>query len=444
MKRTIPLTVLAAVLGLVPVAVRGQDAPDTATDGADMASKWKTGDGGYWDFMMGELEKIGQLDPYGVTGQLPPGYLSVKWDWGTIRASSRYNNKRELGPVMPPIEMGDPKQISIDMGLEGYGGGHTFQMSYGITGMLDWYIEVPFTYMNVEFNPDPQVIDDKGNKVDPVLAKMLGVSDPKEYSGCDFNNGTLPMLGRPPVATEYHASWLLGDINTGFSWNVYRTPRYSIGLTPRVFFPTGHTPHPNRNLLYGTGPELETGIGGWAVGFTQGSDLRIFKYSWWLDIIASSEFSTSYAFAQDREYPTNFPKPSAAATALDAQAFPDLSHLSGTFEYLPGWSVDWTAQLQFSLANLGLGVGYGVSYGQEPELKADPAFVSMVEGLQLLGATSVEMVQLGAMLSLLPLVPAQLSFQYKKVVDGYNAIVFDDFYQITVKGYIPLFLLWED
>jgi hypothetical protein len=211
-----------------------------------------------------------------------------------------------------------------------------------------------------------------------------------------------------------------------------------------VFFPTGHTPHPNRNLLYGTGPELETGIGGWAVGFTQGSDLRIFKYSWWLDIIASSEFSTSYAFAQDREYPTNFPKPSAAATALDAQAFPDLSHLSGTFEYLPGWSVDWTAQLQFSLANLGLGVGYGVSYGQEPELKADPAFVSMVEGLQLLGATSVEMVQLGAMLSLLPLVPAQLSFQYKKVVDGYNAIVFDDFYQITVKGYIPLFLLWED
>jgi len=442
---------LTATSIMASVPALGQDpagpaAIPTAEPREETVTATEQGTGNaYWDFMMAELDKIGRLDPYGVTGQLPPGYLSVKWDWGTITASHRYNDQRELGPVMPPIEFtqGEKKIISIDMGLEGHGGGHTFQVSYGLTGMLDWYIEVPFTYMNVKFNPTVQPVDEEGNKIDPTYAKILGVTDPKDYSGCDFNYATLPMLGRPPVATEYHANWLLGDINTGFSWNVYRTPRYSIGLTPRVFLPTGHIPEPERNLLYGTGPELETGIGGWAVGFTQGSDLRLFKHSWWLDAILSSEFTTAYAFTQDRRYPTNFPKPNALASNLDPEAFPDLSGLEGTFEYTPGWSLDWTAQVGLSLAVVSLGAGYGVSYQQEPELRGDPNFISMAKGLELLGAQSLEMVQLGASITLLPFVPAQVSFQWKKVVDGYNAIVFDDFYQITVKGYIPMFLLWE-
>lgn len=438
MKTLFFATALAGILAAAQPG-RAQDSPSEATEESGFTDR-------YWDFMMSELERIGELDPYGVTGQLPPGYLSLKWDWGTITASKRYDNQRNLGPVMEPIEFEQDgrKIISVDMGLEGYGGGHTFQVSYGLTGMLDWYIEVPFTYMHVKFDPVMNPVDEEGNRIDPVFAKMLGVTDPKEYNSCDFNYGTLPMLNRPPVATRYDASWLLGDINTGFSWNIYRTPRFSVGLTPRVFLPTGHLPDPNRNLLYGTGPELETGTGGWAVGATQGYDLRVFKHSWWFDVIASTEFTTAYAFEQDREYPTNFPHmKNEVGTDLDAAAFPDLSHLEGTFEYTPGWSVEWTSQLQVSFASLGLGAGYGVSYAQEPELRGDPAFISMARGLELLGAQSLEMVQLGASLSLLPILPAQLSFQWKKVVDGYNAIVFDDFFQITVKGFLPVFLLWE-
>ena len=56
----------------------------------------------------------------------------------------------------------------------------------------------------------------------------------------------------------------------------------------------------------------------------------------------------------------------------------------------------------------------------------------------------MEAVQLAATISLLPLyIPMDIAFQWRKVIDGYNAIVMDDFYQITLKGYFPLKMLWD-
>jgi hypothetical protein len=416
----------------------------------------------YKEFLDGEFEKLSEMDLYGVTSQLPKGYLSMKWDWGTIKAKHRYNDKRKLGPVMPPITFSDGQGnplIKIDMGLSGHGGGHTFQWSYGIIDELDWYFELPFTYMNINFYPTPLAVgtDKAGNNlyVEESTAKLLGIRDPKTFSGCDMNYYVLPKLNRPPVAVNSQAKWLLGDINTGFSWNIYRNSRFSVALTPRVFLPTGHTPHPNNNLTYGTGAEIETGIGGWAVGFTQGYDLRLFKYSYWIDVILSSEFTTAYAFQQQRDYPTNFPDMRltddpetavdestfpTAGESMDPMTFPQLHDLKGTFSYTPGWSLDWSAQLNVQLAIIGLGFAYGISHSQEPELNGNQAFVNMAKGLELLGAQTIEAIKLGVSLSLLGLyVPLDVSFSWQKVVDGYNAIVFDDFFQLTVKGYIPLF-----
>lgn len=416
----------------------------------------------YKEFMDSEIEKVAEMDLYGVTSQLPKGYLSMKWDWGTITAKNRYNNKRRLGPVMEPItfsdDNGDPL-ISIDMGLKGHGGGHTFQWSYGIIDELDWYFELPFTYMDISFYPTPLQVgtDDDGNAiyVADSAAALLGIRDPKTFSGCDMNYYVLPALNRPAVATHSKGEWVLGDINTGFSWNIFRNERFSVALTPRVFLPTGHKPDPNNNLTYGTGAEIETGIGGWAVGFTQGYDLRLFKYSYWVDIVLSSEFSTSYGFPQKRKYPTNFPDmratddpetavdESAAPTTgelMDPNMFPQLHGLQGEFTYTPGWSLDWTAQLQFNFAIFGFAVGYGITHSQEPELTGDPAFITMAKGLELLGQSTTEAVQIAASVSLLGLyIPLDIAFKYTKVVDGYNAIVFDDFFQLTLKGYIPLF-----
>ncbi len=419
-------------------------------------SREKKGFFRWWkDYMDSELAKVSEMDLFGVTGQLPRGYFSMKWDWTTIRASQRYNDQRKLGPVMEPIRFKNNQGedlIAIDMGLEGHGGGHTFQWSYGINDELDWYFELPFTYMNVSFYPTPLPVGTNraGETIyiDEGLARQFGIRDPAKFSGCDMNYYVLPMLNRPPVAVNTQARWLLGDINTGFSWNIYRDSRFSVALTPRVFLPTGHTPHPDNNLTYGTGSEIETGIGGWAAGFTQGYDVRLFKYSYWVDIVFSSEFTAAYAFTQKRPYPTNFPdmrnaeNPNAPTPGelLDPMMFPQLHHLSGTFEYTPGWSVGWNFQLGVQLAMLGLSAGWGFSHTQEPELRGDRSFINMAKGLELLGAQSIEALQLGASLSLFPIyIPVDIGFSWTKVLDGYNAIVFDDYYSLVVKAYIPLF-----
>ena len=140
----------------------------------------------YKEFLDSEIEKLSEMDLYGVTSQLPKGYLSMKWDWGTIKASHRYNDKRKLGPVMPPITFSDAQGnplIKIDMGLSGHGGGHTFQWSYGIIDELDWYFELPFTYMNINFYPKPLPVgtDKDGNTlyVEESTAKLLGIRDPR-------------------------------------------------------------------------------------------------------------------------------------------------------------------------------------------------------------------------------------------------------------------------
>jgi len=408
---------------------------------------------GWWGrFLDKELTEISRMDLFGVTSQLPQGYAYIKWDWGMIEAGSRYNNRRKIGPVMEPIEFrqdtdGDgveEKLISIDMGLEGKGGGHTFQFSYGLIDALDWYIEVPFTYLNLKFKPKTRIIDDEGNRVAPSLASVLGIENPKTFNAYQFNNELLPTLGRPSLDTTYTGKWLLGDINTGFSWNIYRNHRFSIALTPRVFLPTGHQPSPESNLLWGTGPEMETGMGGWGAGFTQGYDVRLFKYSYWVDVILSAEVAVAYGFPQRREYPTNFPAPNPLAVALDPTAFPDLSHLKGKFGYTPGFSLDAVVQLGVQVAIVGLNAGIGVMHSQEPELDADRDFVQMAKSLELLGTMQQELFQLGASLNLLALyIPMELAFSWKKNISGYNAIVFDNFFQFTLKTYFPIWRDWE-
>ena len=45
-------------------------------------------------------------------------------------------------------------------------------------------------------------------------------------------------------------------------------------------------------------------------------------------------------------------------------------------------------------------------------------------------------------LSLLPFVPASIGFSWQKAVRGNNAIVFDNYFQITVQAFAPLYKLW--
>ncbi len=420
-----------------------EDQPATSADGIKKPAKPLNAWQKWTKFIDKELDEVGKADLYGVSAQLPKGYASVKWDYTQLKAGRRYNDKHQIGPVMAPLALPGGK---LDVGLAGHGGGHVFQASYGILGNFDWYFELPYQYMHLGFNPKVLGPDGKpltGNNPDgtpdPDFARKEGLRKLYQF---------LPAVGRPVPQLKYDADWVLGDINTGFSWNPWRTPRMSAAFTARVFFPTGRIANSNSSLTLGTGPEIDTGIGGWAVGFTQGYDLRIYKYSYWVDIVASSEFSMSYGFAQHRRYPTNFttqPDRKILQAFNDPSVFnqfPDLRHLQkgGTFKYTPGFGIGWTAQLGIQVALLGLQVGYGVSHSQEPELDGDYYFIQMAKGLQLLGQQTTHAIQLGASISLLPVyIPVDVAFSWRKVVDGYNAIVFDDYWNVVVKTYIPIF-----
>ncbi len=417
-----------------PDAKAAEAAPAEPPKGA-----WKR----WTSFIDGELERIGKDDRYGVTAQLPKGYASIKWDYTQLKAGRRYDDKHEIGPVMKPISLPGG---ALDVGLKGHGGGHVFQASYGILGNFDWYFEVPYQYMHLSFNPkflDPDGKPVTGNNPDgspdPDFARKEGLRKLYYY---------LPKLGRPVPQLKYDADWVLADINTGFSWNPWRTERLSTSLTCRVFLPTGRVANPNSSLFLATGPELDTGIGGWVAGFTHGLDLRVYKYSYWIDIILSSEFTASYGFKQHRRYPTNFttePDPKVLKAFNDPAVynqFPDLRHLKdlGGFDYTPGFGLSWTGQLQVQVALLGFNFGYGVIHSQEPEMQGDYYFIQMAKSLQLMGQNTIQAIQVGASLSLLPIyVPVNIGFSYRKMVDGYQAIVFDDYWNVIVKAFIPIF-----
>lgn len=384
------------------------------------------------DFLADQFKVIALMDPYGVTSQMPRGWAYVKWDYTTITAAHRYDGHRKLGPILAPFALDPAAQAligtdatSADLGVSGHGGGHTFQFSYGINGMIDWYLEIPFTFMNVGFHPD------KG--AEAFLKYYF------EQRGMD------PMIG-------YKGQWLLGDVNTGFSWNIYRNPWFSVALTPRVYLPTGEVPNPNHTFTFASGPQLETGIGGWAFGFTQGYDVRLLPKGLvgWFDIIASTEFGFTYAVPQRRKYPDNFMDQSKLLVQAFGQPWyddweaervamkenPAERSKYATFGYTPGMSLDWTAQINFSLAIFGFGAAYGIKHSAEAEIfDVHPAFEAMAKALQLTGTQTMHGIRLSAAVNLGLFM---LGFQWQKVVDGYNSIVFTDYYQLTLKGFFPV------
>ncbi|HPV05340.1 MAG TPA: hypothetical protein PLC24_12330, partial [Myxococcota bacterium] len=164
-----------------------------------------------------------------------------------------------------------------------------------------------------------------------------------------------------------------------------------------------------------------------------------------VDIVLSSEFSMAYFFEQKRDYPTNFttePNRSILQAFNDPNVFaqfPDLRHLKGQYSYTPGFGVSWMGQLSVQLAILGLNFGYGVQHSQEPEIQGDWYFYQMVRSLQLLGQNTIQAIQVGASLSLIPLyLPVQVDFSWRKIVDGYNALAMEDYYNVIVKVFIPM------
>jgi len=426
----------------------------------------------YTDFWDGILEKVIELDLYGVTAQLPQGIFSFKIDWNMRRAAGRYTSHRQRTAMVEPITFGEEgsEMLILDLGASGKGGGVTMQFSYGVTDPLDFYFELPFQYMDVQVRP-------KLTKLDPIAAMLINGFLPAGYPQIDYDwfdeNGVtrdeylnaasawfvgyLPRLGRPSMGDPdnypddlgpgkgYHSGGLvLADINMGFSWNYYRSARWSGAFTGRVYLPTGNIGDPSNSLTFGTGPGIDRGVGSFGVGFTQGYDIRLYQYKHWISLIISAEFTASYFFKSHRAYP-DFPKPTADGERLldmldpERAYFPDMSDLTGkSFEYTPGFGCGALLQLGISSMIFDVGLGIGYSYAQEPEMNADYRFETMVRNLEMMLAGHYEVFRVAVGVNLIPFyIPLQIQYQYEKNIGGRNTLIFDQNHWVTVKGYLP-------
>jgi hypothetical protein len=417
----------------------------------------------YWDQW---FERIIDLDLYGLTAQLPQGVFAFKVEWNMRDAAGRFNAHRVRTPIIEPITFGGEEDplLSLDLGASGGGGGITMQFSYGITDPLDFYFELPLQRMNVQMRP-------KLHKADPFVVALVGGADPNWFNpdgtvkeryaneAAAWFVDLLPELGRPalrepgdyPVdlgpGKEYDSGgYVLGDINLGFSWNYYRSRRWSGALTGRVYLPTGGLANPNNSLTLGTGPGLDRGTGAFGFSFTKGYDVKLYQYEHWVSIVVSAEVTAGYFFKTTRRYP-DFPRPTDRGNRLldlldpERQYFPDMSDLTGkSYDYTPGLGVAAQGGISVGFLIFDVGCSVGYQFSQEPELNADWRFETMVKSLEMQAAGHYEIMRCAAGFNLLPLyVPLQVHYQYEKNIGGRNTLIFDNNHWITIQGYIPTY-----
>lgn len=388
---------------------------------------------GYWDYILKRVGEVENMDLWSlVTTQLPEGVFGLKFKWTHKRADSRYNDKGKETPLVQTIEFDDPfggegKFLTLDFDAKGFGYGYTFQLSYGITDPLDVYIELPFQteylYMNPRFKAG--------------TCANLGIRTLKDFY--DF----LELLGRPKLVEKYESTgWETGDIHTGFSFNYYRSRYLSTAFTGRVFFPTGRLADPNESINYALGPQLDVGMGSYAVGATHGLDIRP---PWPISRLTGAfEISWAYYFEGRRAAP-KFMKPQIdlertfQADPEILAYFPDLSDMPDHFYVTPGHQIDWNIKMGLDFGILGVAVGYAYAWAQEPKIDAKSKdFKRMLDVFEMFAETETETLILHASPNLMSAdIPVMLDFTLEYPLGGKNSIKFEDSYAAQIQLFYP-------
>jgi hypothetical protein len=440
--------------------------------------------GRYQAFWDDELERIIKKDIWGVTGQLPKGYFTIKYQFNTRDAVGRFDKDgNKVGrydenghfhtSIIPPIAFGDATLgkpcldnkhftdclLAFDAGARGSGGSHEIQMSYGITGRLDAYLNIPMQYHHVSFSPRVLALDN-------YFATAAGIDYPiSDRTTNDFMN-FVQKLGRPKPGYNANHTLVMADVNTGFSWNFYRSKWISTAVTYKLYLPTAYLANPNNNLTFFTGPDVDAGNRAFAMGAGLGHDFRLPRFIHKnIDMVLSFEWNFSYAFETKRNYPDvcsavfdpanpdgcrGFRPPDPAASALfDPQhtSFPDLSQMkakSKTYSYTPGLAQDMAVTYSLNLWGIGLAVGVGQTWAQKPEMDGDYNFLAMVNNLQMIAHSRGTAVKCALQIPLFFLnIPATMMFQYQYDITGANFIYFRNNFYVTVQGFIPDAVLFK-
>jgi len=402
----------------------------------------------YINYMDQEIQRIDEMDLWGPgSTQLPEGYFSVKYQYNNRMAQHRYDTFGHKIPIIPHIEfkVDNDNYLLLDLGGDGSGGSHSFLLSYDlIGGYLDYYIELPFIYMDVTMKPKYL---NKCNDLTKCPGLIFGLPPSPDWRPMPESFWEeLARLGRPKADLHYSCDWEWQDINTGFSFNYYKSDWMSTSVTPKVFFPTGKIANPDRSIDFLLGPELDKGTGGYSVALVSDYDFRL---PWFKRLMFTGEFSIGYAFRHRRPTPHFLkPDPEKIKELQDlgvwydiAPYFPDLSNIGDHYYSTPGASYDASFATSFDFTVAALNIGYGYSFKSRPTIESSsPEFTQFIYGLEIVGQSETRVLSFALITPALfaLYIPATVQFRYDVPVGGSNALMFENNFFITIQTFVPI------
>jgi hypothetical protein len=384
--------------------------------------------GKYGRWIRHQEKMLLSLDLWGVT-TAPEGYLVATFGWGTLRPYKRFDNDRKLVEILPILSFPDPfggdgKFLEFDFGVRGKGQGYLLALMYGVTDNV--MVGISTQMMVTEI------------KIDPIFTP--GTVDKLGIASLDDFMKMLEVLGRPRPKLKYATEGVdFGDTLLGVTWAYYRNKWFSGGITGNVFLPTAHTADPNQNLVFGLGPDIDTGNAAWGVnlslpfGFRPPAPVDVVSFSFGIE--------GAYYFPSARHSPEFLPinqdvRDYIQSQGVDVDLFQDLTDMDPYYYYTPG---PWAA------VSAGIGVGplsisYRHGWGWEGNYDTNsPGFKRIIKEIGLVGSGDDGKVTAALSLPLTPLyIPGLIQFRFEYQTDGRNQLVFRDRYMVGCGIALPV------
>lgn len=437
------LTALFVLAFCLPVLAQVDDTPATTeaddkpadtenageeTEPAEKPKK-KPPFGKYGEWIKHTENLLLNMDMWGSTSTIPEGYLVPIVGWGTQRAFKRYDENRKLVDIVPILTAPDPfhskgEFFRFDFNIFGKLDGYFFGAMYGVTDRFSVGFTSMFTVLDITMDPI----------FTPGSCDKLGIATREEFYQM------LELLGRPRPKHSYHSDGVdWGDTTLTASWNYYRIKWFSTGSNLNVFLPTSHRADPDQAIIFGLGPDLDTGNGAFGLGLSQMFDFRPPKPA---DFVSFSIGLEGAFYFQSKRKSPHFFKPDQdvwdymAAQGVELDIFPDLSDMDDFYYYTPP---PWVA------VSGGIGAGpvsitYRHGWGFEADFQSNsPGFEKVIDEIGLVGTGDDGKIIVAAGIPLSPIfIPALAQVRFEYVTDGRNNLVFRDIYQVGLGFIIPL------
>ena len=406
-------------------------AADKQNDETDQEKEEK-GYFSYYGQRLGFLSRT-YYDRWGFATPLPPkGFFSINFSTRFLRWDSRFNEDGDIGRVIDPVDFMEPSLnnddfFSLKINAKGSSQFHDLSLAYGITDSLNISLNVPMAFQNNSMTYN----------FSPGRSAPLGIRSTREF--IDF----LEALGRPRPVSRYESkAWEMGDINIEAGWNFFRNNNFSSLFFAKVFFPSGRLAEPNQALIYGLGPDRDTGKGSFGFGAGFGFDFRPPEPAGFMFWSLKGDYS--YRFKGKRFSPSLGKPDQASINSLEAfgvntDYFPDISNMDDYYYVTPGSAFAGLGYWGFDFKYANFGFGYEFSWAQEPDL--DSNSVAYEKMLDLFDSYTEELKSTAMGAVRVPMyhyhVPLEIYFEARYPLFGNYALFFEDDYRGGARLFIP-------